>query len=267
VRAVVAAPVLVCGEVKGALYVTRRGPLSFCEADADMVSAVATLLASGIEKFELRAGLVQERHRRKQLERFHPSEVVSEIFAKNKGLGQLEEYSATALVCDLHHFDKLAGQVPPRDVARVMYEYYDMLYAKVFGAGGSLIKLHNGWALALFGMHTTGEDRTEWAVEAALRLCDEFASVSVLWPKSELMVLRCALDVGTVVAGVVGSPDRLEFAALGPAVSTASEIAESGTRTSVLLSERVFRRLPQKEYAAEDVGSVRDQRVYRVIDP
>lgn len=258
--AVMAFPLFVRGEVRGLLYMSRSLAQPFTVADGDLVAALASLVASGIERAELRERIVDEKQQRKALERFHPPEVVDQLTRSGVGESSFQEHRATVLVCDLWGFSTLVGRVEPLKLANVLHEYYEMLYEKVFANGGSLVKLHDGWALALFGTPHSPDRDAVWAVESARMLCREFASMAALWPGSEALSLRCALDSGTVVAGVVGSLERLEYAAIGTPISTAAMLVQHAPGTSVLFTDRTWAELPRRRYSVHahaDVGEVK----------
>jgi class 3 adenylate cyclase len=262
--AVMAFPLSVHGELRGVLYLSRSVAKPFTVADGDLVAALAALVASGMERAELRSNIVQEKQQRKALERFHPPEVVDQLFSTGVGEASLQEHRATALVCDLAGFNKLVGLVEPRKLAVVLHEYYELIYDKVFANGGSLVKLLDGWALALFGTPHSPDPDAVWAVEAARMLCREFKSLVTLWPGGNSLSLRCALDSGSVVAGVVGSVDRMEYTAIGTPISTAATVVRQVGETSVLFTERTWAELPKKRYRVEAVSQAGDVTIYRL---
>jgi class 3 adenylate cyclase len=264
IRAVVALPLMVQNEIRGVLYISRSGLQSFSGADRDLMAAILSLLASGLERAELKEKVLREKHRRKALERFYPPEVAKRLFTQEAGEASLEEHQATVLVCDLQEFSELVSRFPPRQLAAVLHEYYEMLYEKIFANGGSLVKLHDGWALALFGAPHSPDRDAVWAVETAKELCDEFTSMSVLWPGSQSLALRCALDSGTVVAGVLGSVERLEYAAVGLPISAASTLARQALGTSISISERTLSELPKARYKVQEMPALGELRVYRL---
>ncbi len=265
IRAVVALPMLVRGELRGVLYLSRSGLQNFAPTDADLMGALASLVASGLERAELKERIAREKQHRKALERFHPPEVVEQLASSlPTGEESLGEHQATVLVCDLHDFADLVRRVPTRQLASVLHEYYEMLYDKVFSNGGSLVKLHDGWALALFGAPHSPDRDAVWAVEAARELCAEFSELSLLWPGSQSIALRCALDSGTVVSGVVGSTERLEHVALGLPITTATAIARASQRTSICLSERTFAELPRTRYKVQQAPPLGELLVYQM---
>jgi len=264
IRSVVATPLMIGTVLHGILYLNRSATVHFTSAEADLVGGVAALLASGIEQAELKGRVVAEKQRRSALERFHPPDVVDRIFRTGGEVGALEEHRATALVCDLGGFDLLVQQLAPRDLANVLHEYYEALYDKVFANGGSLVKLHDGFALALFGAPQSSDRDAVWAVEAGLALCNEFVALTKLWPQASKLFLRCALDTGSVVAGFVGSVERLEYAALGPPVTNSTQLAAKGESTTLLVTSRTWGDLPQKHYRVKEVPLLAGTQVFQL---
>lgn len=266
IRAAMAFPLLVRDQVRGVLYLSRALARPFTAADGDLVAALSALVSSGIERAELKERVLREKQRRKSLERFHPPEVVDKLFTSDaEGPdGALDEHPATVLVCDLRGFHEQVAQVDHRQLATVLHEYYELLYEKVFANGGSLVKLHDGWALALFGTPHSQDRDAVWAVEAARMLCAEFDSMAALWPSPTPLSLRCALDTGTVIAGVVGPLDRQEYTAIGTPISTAAAIASRDQGTSVSLTERTWSELPRQRYRVEVLPPAGEVRVFRL---
>jgi adenylate cyclase len=265
IRAAVALPLLVVGELRGILYISRSIQKAFTAAENDLMTALAALIASGLERAELKEKVVREKQRRKALERFHPPEVVDKIFSGEEVKSSLDEYTTTVLVCELQGFAGLVQKVPPRQLASVLNEYYELLYEHIFANGGSLVKFHDSLALALFGfLHTPDKDAV-WAIEAAIELCREFSSIAVLWPEFQSLSLCCALDTGTVVAGVIGSADRMVYTAIGQPITTASTMLQQASGTCILASERTIAEIPQTHYRFDEMAPLSDLKLFRVM--
>jgi class 3 adenylate cyclase/pSer/pThr/pTyr-binding forkhead associated (FHA) protein len=254
IRAVLAAPLTLRGAIRGVLYLNRAGPLPFTKSEGELVGALAALMASGMERAELKQGVEAERRQRQGLERFHPPEVVEQL-SEGGEAGVVREHEATALMCDVIGLPELTQRVAPQELAQLLGDYYELLYEKVFGNAGSLVKLYDGWALALFGMHGSASSDAVWAVEAARQLLDEFDELAVLWPGSSKLQLGVAVASGTVVSGVVGSAERLEYVALGKPVVDARALL-AARRPGLLITEEVWSSLPQRRFTATPVDQL-----------
>ena len=73
--------------------------------------------------------------------------------------------------------------------------------------------------------------------------------------------LGIGLDVGRAFVGNVGAGDVKDFTALGDVVNTASRLQSSADAGQIVLSERLFTRLPNREInAASKLLAVKGKR-------
>lgn len=262
IRSVIAAPIIVAEKLRGVLYLNRSTAPPFAPADGNLATVLAGLLANGIERTELMEKVFTERQRRRALERFHPPEVVKHIASNKNALGSLADCTGTVLVCRLAGFQQLLHACEARELARVLHEYYELLFDTVFANAGSLVKLHDDRALALFGVAKPSRRDAVWAVETAFALCSEVRMVASFWPYSDEIGMRCALATGPLLAGPIGAMDRLEFVALGGPVTAADDLVRRAAAGEVLISEETWQQLPQARYEAERLSG--DHASYRL---
>ncbi|MFH1132371.1 MAG: FHA domain-containing protein [Pseudomonadota bacterium] len=265
IRSVIATPLKMRGHIKGVLYLNRAGAPPFSEPDGELVNALAALLASGIESADLKERIQKEKQKRQALERFHPPEVAKRIF-ESADIGEMEECHVTAMLCNLDGFEKWHRQIEPRDFVRILHEYYELIYEGIFANGGSLLKLHDDWALALFGLGNSSEQDAVWAVDAALGLLSQFRLVAKFWPHGESLGLRCALDTGIVSAGAVGSFDRLEYIATGKPIRTVKSMIGQSQGTVLLVTDETWQCLPNARYTKQEVESLFDRKIYQICE-
>ena len=262
IRSVIAAPIIVAEKLRGVLYLNRSKSPPFSPGDGNLATVLAGLLANGIERTELMEKVFSERQRRRALERFHPPEVVKHISSNKNTVGTLAECTGTVLVCRLEGFDQLLHHCEARELARVLHEYYELLFDTVFGNAGSLVKVHDDRALALFGVAKPSRRDAVWAVETAFALCSEVRMVASFWPNSDEIGMRCALSSGPLLAGPIGAMDRLEYVALGGPVTVADDLVRRAQAGEVYISEETWKQLPQSRYDSESL--LGDIKAYRL---
>ena len=99
--------------------------------------------------------------------------------------------------------------------------------------------------LAVFGAPAAYSDHARRAVEAALAMEGELAALNQeLAAQGEPpMEMGIGIDGGEVIAGNVGSTDRLEYTVIGDAVNRSSRIEQlkKSLGTRILVSERIYR--------------------------
>jgi class 3 adenylate cyclase/tetratricopeptide (TPR) repeat protein len=149
-------------------------------------------------------------------------------------------------------------------VGQVLNSYYTRIQTVVHHYGGTINKVDmasfGNRVLALFGAPVTHEDDPARAMQAAQALRMSFAEadreiVALLrdWgaahpaQRARLRALgkgfpqRIGIAEGTVFAGIIGTPQRPEYTAMGETVNLAARLLASSAEGEVLLTSRTYR--------------------------
>ncbi|WP_200341008.1 adenylate/guanylate cyclase domain-containing protein [Rhodovibrio sodomensis] len=147
--------------------------------------------------------------------------------------GAAEEIQAVLWLSDLHGFTKIADEVDPDQVVPLLNAYAEAQVAAVERYGGEVLKFMGDGLLAIFPIDGgTGAGDADRACAAALDAAeDTFATIGELNRARDrrgevTTTLYLGLHVGRVYYGNIGSPERLDFTVVGPAVNEASRIAD-----------------------------------------
>jgi len=210
---------------------------------AAVASGWLTLLISiGVNRLFLRL------RRREQLLRFLPRDVVRGIDAGEirLELGGVKR-EATILLSDLRAFTHVSENRDPAEVVGLLNEYFTAMAAVVREHGGTIDKFIGDGILAVFGVPVAHSDHAVRAVETAMEMQRTLAVLNGRHSASGRPTLRMGIAVhtGTVVAGNVGSPERMEYTVVGDAVNLTARIEELNKRfgTSTLLSASTWARV------------------------
>jgi len=172
-------------------------------------------------------------------------QVAQAILSENEGaeLGG-REIEAVVLFSDLRNFTTLSEECEPQEVVALLNEYLTMVVDAVHAEGGVVDKFIGDAAMAVFGLEggdgqVSAADR---AFRAALAMRQGLEPVNARLAARKLPQITqgVGLHFGPMVAGNIGSSDRLEYTVIGDAVNTASRL-ESLTKemnTPLLVSER-----------------------------
>jgi len=276
---VLCVPIGVEDAYAGVLYLNRpSGAPDELEALLDLCTAVAHLIASGVEKDLLREQGPSRERLREGLERFHAPDVVerrlAELSEKGGPATWLEERNVTVLFADVSGFAELTQRVPPAKVMEVLNAFCQRMSGLLFSYEGTVDKLVGESVTAVFGAPYTKGDDALRAVRAALAMRAEWDRALAKVLPGEKLPLRLALNTGRVLAGTVGSQARLDFTVVGEPVNLASALcgiaqpgqilitgktlAAIGARFDVTpLGERILRtgrdKVPVFEVLGEDV--------------
>jgi adenylate cyclase len=206
--------------------------------------AVAALVRSRRTIRGLEARLDAAAHSLEALQRaftrFAPANVVEEIIAQGVST-RSEKKEITVLFADLKGFTPLAEGLDPALLVRVLNGYFERMSAAIHADQGHVAKLIGDGILALFGALETNPWQTNDAARAALAMRAALADYNRALARDGIPPLSLGIGIhrGPVVAGVIGSPELLEYGVIGSTVNLASRV-ERLTRVhavDILVSE------------------------------
>jgi adenylate cyclase len=254
-KAVLCCPLLKDNQVIGALYLTRDLP--FSNTERDLVAALAQLIAMGLERSKLQEQYAAAERTRRSLERFHAPEVVRRLMmessvpmsARGDGLF-LEPLTATVLFCDLVGFTNWCEANDAEQVGNLLNGYLGAMTQTVFAHGGTVDKFIGDAIMCIFGAPFMMTDDPLRAVRCAIEMRRSFRALVASGACGESargLDVHIGINTGKVVAGTVGSPQRMEYTALGDTVNIAARLeglAQAGQivigpTTAALVGEHV----------------------------
>jgi adenylate cyclase len=161
--------------------------------------------------------------------------------------------SCVVLFTDLVGFTPLSAQLQPADLFSLLNRYFEAIAAAVIAEQGLLDKFIGDALMAEFGVPRSRGDGAEAlaAVRAALAMRSSLERLNGELAAAGLPSLRqgIGLHFGEVIAGNLGSSQRLEFTVIGASVNVASRL-EGLTRRfpqhPILISGSVLALLPDQ---------------------
>lgn len=215
---------------------------------------------------------ITDRRRVAELRRYNSPAVVDWILARSDDDDEVDARRVTILFADLVGFTRLAEERPPVELSALLSEILSALTEIVFANGGTLDKYLGDGLMAVFGAPVTHGDhalravRTGHSMSCALdeRLSSRLRSLG--------LELRVGIHTGRVVAGTIGSPQRLEYTVVGDAVNVAARLSAVCEPGEVLISEATFGEL-DGQFVCDPVGIRRlhnrraEVPCYRVMGP
>ena len=174
--------------------------------------------------------------------RFAPAEVVEDIIAQGVSTDSSKK-DVTVLFADLKGFTPLAERLEPEALVKLLNGWMERMSRAVAAHHGHVAKLLGDGFLALFGALEANPWQTNDAVRAALAMRAALAEYNATLAADGLPPLAMGVGIhrGTVVAGVIGTAELVEYGVLGSAVNLASRV-EALTRThgvDILVTEAV----------------------------
>jgi adenylate cyclase len=216
---------------------------------------------------------LQERERVTEIfGKYVSREVRDEILAGRVAL-EGQQLEVTILFCDLRDFTPWVEATDPREVVRDLNGYFGEMEAAIRGQHGLVLQYIGDEIEAVFGAPVAHTDHAEQAVRAAMDMRARLAAWNRERERAGKAPLRHGIGVhtGTVLAGSIGSRERLSYALVGDAVNLASRIQgltkELGGNILVsgTTQARLGGRIPLVRAAAAHVkGRTAEVEVYRL---
>jgi adenylate cyclase len=122
--------------------------------------------------------------------------------------------------------------LPALELAGLLREYFHEMTLAVFEERGTLDKFIGDGLMAVFDAPVSHGDGALRAVRCAWLMQGRLADLNQRLPADRRIAIRVGVNTGRVIAGNLGSPERLEYTVLGDTVNVASRlesIAEPGT--------------------------------------
>src|SRR4029077_5307464 len=224
-RSIIAVPLVTKGKVIGAVYVDNPFRASiFEEKDKEFLQAISDLAAIAIDN----ARQYERSEFLRELFEAHVNKQVTDYVLTRSGRALRflpgERRHVTMLNSDIAGFSTLSQRMPAEELVEFLNDYFQRMIRVVLDHGGNIDKFQGDGMLVVFGAPNPMEDHAERALEAAramLREIDRFNGELRGRGRQEIAV-GMGLDSGFVVAGHVGSDDRMEFTLIGVPVNNSA---------------------------------------------
>jgi adenylate cyclase len=277
-RSIIAVPLVTKGNVIGAVYVDNPFQAAiFEEADKEFLQAISDLAAIAIDN----ARQYERSEFLRQLFELHVNkQVTAYVLARSDRLTKFlpgERREVTMLNSDIAGFSALSQTMAAEDLVLFLNRYFARMIRVVLAFGGNIDKFQGDGMLVVFGAPNPMTNHAEQALKAARAMVEEIAILNRELADAGLPTISVGmgLDTGPVVAGHVGSEDRMEFTLIGVPVNNSSYLSK--VRPARVLMSETTRGLLPAEFRVTDYepillkGANQPQAIYQlgieVADP
>jgi adenylate cyclase len=162
--------------------------------------------------------------------RFVPADVVDQVVASAGEDLRLEgvERDCTILFSDLRGFTSFSESQPAARVIAVVNAYLNEMTEAILAEGGTLIAYMGDGIMAAFGAPLEQDDHADRALRAAREMIGPRLAKFNAWLAEQghesAFAMGVGLNSGPVMAGNVGSEQRVEYTTIGDTTNTASRL-------------------------------------------
>jgi adenylate cyclase len=204
----------------------------------ELIARIETRLRAKEETDTLRQ---QREQIRKTFERFVTHEIVEQLIADPTRVqlgGALT--IVTVLFADLEGFTTLAEHTDPEHLIEVLNAYHMLLVQHIKANGGTIDKFLGDGVMALYNTPLPQEDHALRAVKTALNIRDALPAFHQKFPPIFRMGVNVGIHTGPAIVGNVGTPDLMDFTAVGDTVNLASRLQGLSDDNEITVSENTF---------------------------
>lgn len=208
---------------------------------------------------EMIGGLLERDFCHQSFGRYVAPEVSEKILKGEVSLdGELRQ--VTILFCDLRGYTSFVETREPKEVVGFLNAYFSEMEAAVKKHGGIVLQYIGDEIEAVFGAPQDLPDHPRMAVLAGLEMRSRLEALNGKRRAAgePLVAHGIGIHTGEVLAGSVGSPERLVYAMVGDTVNAASRIQTLNKEfgTDILVSQATKDLIPEEDFAFSSLGRV-----------
>ena len=190
---------------------------------------------------------IQENRRRRQIthtfERYVAPEIVKELLKSDTDALKLGGKSCdiAVLFVDIRGFTTMSENLEPETVVEILNQYLTLISDCILKHGGTLDKYVGDAVMAFWGAPLPQEDYIMRACRAAMDMVEGSKALSeeLMAQFGRTVSFGIGVHVGEAVVGNIGSPQRMDYTAIGDTVNTSARLEANAPGGTIYISRAV----------------------------
>jgi adenylate cyclase len=191
--------------------------------------------------------ITREKRLRNTMSRYMSKAVMDELLEGGDAVLGGTNREVSVLFSDIRGFTALSERLGPRETVAMLNDYFTDMVDIVFAHNGILDKYIGDMIMAVFGSVRTSLNDAENAVTVGSRMMMALRELNGRRTPAghEPIAIGIGISTGSVVAGSIGSPKRLEYTVIGDRVNLAERLQNANKYygSDVLICETTVARL------------------------
>lgn len=156
-----------------------------------------------------------------------------------------ENVEATALFADIVGFTQMSETMTPEAVSELLNEYFGYYAACAKLYFGTVDKFIGDCVMLVFGAAKSDANHQYHAVACALLMQELTQRINEKRIAAGLNAihLRIGINSGKMLAGLLGSQDRLEYTVIGDSVNLASRLCNEASQDQIIIQDECYQNL------------------------
>lgn len=165
-------------------------------------------------------------------------------------LGNLEhadlsgaKVNASVLFADMIGFTDVSEKLSPEEVAQLLNEYFSHITAISSRFGGYIDKFIGDCAMVVFGVPEPDPDHSYRSILCAIAIQQMIDGLNQRRESlgQPPMYFKIGVNSGEMLAGNMGSEERLQYTVVGDAVNLAARLTFKAAANEIIISEELYR--------------------------
>jgi adenylate cyclase len=154
---------------------------------------------------------------------------------------QGKKIPATVMFTDIRGFTSFSEKTAPEEVVAALNEHFTTATAIILSHGGHVDKFIGDAVLAVFGALMEYDDHAERAVRTAVALQEAIRMEnSIRTDSRQQLRIGIGINSGEVIAGNIGSQQRMEYTVIGDTVNLASRLTGIAGPGEIIISGSTY---------------------------
>ena len=238
--AIICAPILTKDRTIGVVNISNSEPVSYTSEDLKLFTAIVTQASGAIENAILHESKLREQRIKNNLERYLSPQVAEAV------INEKEEVSLTTskrkiamLFSDIRNFTTKCEELEPEQLVAYLNEYFTQMVDVIFNHQGTVNKFVGDMIVAMFGAPSAIADREYWAIAAAINMQKRIKNLPIDWIR-ENFITGIGISSGDVIVGNIGSPQHMDYTAIGDEMNIASRLQGLAKGGQILVTRSVY---------------------------
>ena len=218
---------------------------------------------------ESRKDSVEYKRRLKAIRPYVDQRVLQDIILEKESRTQLrsEQKRVSILFVDICAFTQASEELEPDEVVDLLNDFFNVAVGIIYQNHGAVDKFIGDAIMATFGLGTPLHQVSVDAVCAGLELQDAAKRLYLKRKKEgkKTFKVRVGINTGNVIAGDVGSIDRMDYTVIGDAVNVASRICDHAEAGGILISNKTYSSC-RKYFKVETRGHIKVKNRKKTIE-
>ncbi len=238
--ALICVPILTKDKTIGVVNISNSERTNYTSQDLKLFTALVTQASGAIENAILHKNKLQEERIKNNLERYLSPQVAHAVIsAKGEVSLTTSKRKIAMLFSDIRNFTTKCEELEPEQLVAYLNEYFTQMVDVIFSHQGTVNKFVGDMIVAMFGAPSDILEREHCAIAAAINMQKRIKSLPIDWIRDNF-ITGIGISSGDVIVGNIGSPQHMDYTAIGDEMNIASRLQGLAQGGQILVTRSVY---------------------------